>query len=100
MFRSSLLDCPLNSNLVGDPSGPDQIAVHERTAMLQSEVVYLLTIDNRDHDFVVANDALTRCRTEGQGVCARAVNCFIIHRDDAEITLFISMSDVEVAWRC
>src|SRR5262245_59692730 len=99
MFRAGLFDCTFDGNLVSDPPCTDEIALDESNAMLQGEVVDFLAIDDRDHDLVVANDVLPSSRCERQGICARTLDCFVIHRDDPEITLFISMSDVIVAWR-
>src|SRR5262245_31486885 len=96
-LRSGLLDGTFYGDLVGHPSGTDKIALNERNAMLQRELVNLLTIDNRDHDFVVANDALAGRRSKRQGVCAWTVDRFVVHRNDTEIALFISMANVIVA---
>src|SRR5262249_690034 len=97
--RPSLLHRALNGDLVGHPSGTDKIALNERDAMFQREFVDLLTIDDRDHHLVAANDALSSCRTKRQSVRAWTVDLFVVHRDDTEITLFIAMANVVVAWR-
>src|ERR1700751_5815147 len=98
-LRASFLDGTFNGDLVSDPSGTNEIAFHERNPVLQSEVVDLLAIDDRDHDLGVADDALPGSRTERQRVCPRTVNRFVIHRYDTEIALFISMANVIMAGR-
>src|SRR6516165_10800643 len=55
---SRLLDRPFDCDLVGYPSGSDQITFNQCDAMLQHELVDFLTINDRDHDLVVAYDAL------------------------------------------
>src|SRR5262249_29498742 len=98
-FRPSLLDGTLNSNLIGHPSSTDKIAFNERDAMLQREFVDLLTINDRDHDLVVANDALSSSRSKRQRVRAWTIDRLVVHRNDAEIAFFIAMANVVVAWR-
>src|SRR5215831_5553482 len=93
-LRPALLDRAFNGDLVGHPSSTDKIAFNERDAMLQREFVDLLTIDDRDHDLVVANDALSSSRSERQSVRAWTVNCCVIHRNDVEIALFVAVVDV------
>src|SRR5262249_19376918 len=98
-LRPSLLDGALNGDLIGHPSSADDIALNERDAMLQREFVDLLTISDRDHDLVVANDALSSSRSKRQNVRAWTVNRLVVHRKDAEIAFFIAMANVVVAWR-
>src|SRR5262245_18478951 len=98
-LRPSLLEGTLDSNLIGHPSSTDKIAINERDAMLQREFVDLLTIDDRDHDLVVANDALSSSRSKGQSIRAWPVDRLIVHRHDTEVALFITMANVVVAWR-
>src|SRR5262245_46169508 len=98
-LRLSLIDRAFDSDLVGHPSSADKIALNERDAMLQREFVDLLTIDHRDHDLVVANDALPSSRSKGQGVRAWTVDRLVVHRGDTEIALFIAMANVVVARR-
>src|SRR5262245_38206282 len=98
-LRLSLLDRAFNSDLVGHPSSTDKIAFNERDAMLQREFVDLLTVDDRDHDLVVANDAFSSGRSKRQGVCAWTVDRVVVHRGDTKIALVIAMANVVVA-RC
>src|SRR5262249_56396657 len=95
----SLLDRAFNSDLVGHPSSTDKIAFNERDGMLQREFVDLLTVDERDHDLVVANDALSSSRSKRHGVRAWTIDRLVVHRGDTEIALFIPMANVVVA-RC
>src|SRR5262249_19536238 len=97
-LRPSLLDHAFNGDLVRHPSSTDKIALDERDAMLQREFVDLLTVDDRDHDLVVANDALSSGRSKRQGVRAWTVDRLIVHRDDTEFTLFIEMTNVVGGW--
>src|SRR5262245_52246026 len=99
-LRPSLLDRALNSYLVGHPSCTDKIALNERDAMLERKFVDLFAINDRDHDLVVANDALSSSRSKRQSVRAWTVHRLVVHRHDAEITLFIAMPNVVVARRC
>src|SRR5262245_12856800 len=98
-LRPSLLDRAFDSDLVGHPSSTDKIAFNERDAMLQRKFVNLLTVNDRDHDFVVANDALSSGRSKRQRVCTWTIDRLIVHRDDTEIALFIAVANVVVAWR-
>src|SRR6516165_6993756 len=98
-LRPSLLDRAFHSDLVGHPSSTDEIAFNERDAMLQREFVDLLTIDDRDHDLVVANDPLSSGRSKCQRVRAWTIDRLVVHRNDTEIALFIAMANVVVA-RC
>src|SRR5262245_47710691 len=98
-LRPSLLDRPFNSDLVGDPSGTDKIAFNERDAVLQREFVDLLTIDDRDHDLVVANDPLSSGRSKCQRVRTWTIDRLVVHRKDTEIAFFIAMANVVMAWR-
>src|SRR5215467_2536387 len=98
-LRPSLLDRAFNGDLVAHPSSTDKIAFNERDAMLQCEFVDLLTIDDRDHDPVVANDALSSSRSKRQRVGAWTIDRLVVHRNDTEIALFIAMANVVVA-RC
>src|SRR5215831_9096801 len=98
-LRPALLDRAFNGDLVGHPSSTDKIAFNERDAMLQREFVNLLTINDRDHDLVVANDALSSSRSKRQSVRAWTVDRLVIHRDDAKITFFVAMANVVVPWR-
>src|SRR5262249_18640700 len=97
--RPSLLDRAFNGDLVGHPSSTDKIALDERDAMLQREFIDLLTVDDRDHDLVVANEALPSGRPKRQGVRGGTVDRLVIHRDNTEIALFIAMANVVVARR-
>src|SRR5262245_31891688 len=58
-LRPSLLDRAFDCDLVGDPFRTDKVALNERNAVLEGEVVDLLTIDHRDHDPVVTYNALS-----------------------------------------
>src|SRR5262249_33069854 len=98
-LRPALLDRAFNGDLVGHPSSTDKIAFNERDAMLQREFVDLLTIDDRDHDLVVANDSLSSSRSKRQSIRAWTVDRLIVHRDDTEVSLFITMANVIVTWR-
>src|SRR5262245_6759792 len=99
-LRPRLLNRAFNGNLVGNPSRVYQVSLNERDAMFQREVVNLLAINDGDHDLVVANDALSSSRSKRQSVRAWTVHRLVVHRHDAEITLFIAMPNVVVARRC
>src|SRR5215471_20970271 len=98
-FRPTLLDRAFNGDLVCDPSRTNEITCHERDAVLQSKIIDFLTINHREHDLVVANDALSSSRSKRQGVRAWTIDRLVVHRNDTEIALFIAMANVVVA-RC
>src|SRR5262245_28636562 len=98
-LRPSLLDRALNGDLVRHPSSTDMVALDERDAMLQREFVDLLTVDDRDHDLVVANDALSSGRSKRQGIRAWTIDRLVVHRNDTKIAFFIAMANVVMARR-
>ena len=65
VISAGLLHGTLNRNLICDPLRADKITLNESNAVFQSKVVNLLPVNNRNHDFVVANNTLpgsgTKC---------------------------------------
>src|SRR5262245_8719867 len=96
---ASLLDRTFDGDLVGHPSGTNKVALNERDAMFQRELVDFLTIYDGDHDLAVANDALSSSRSKRQGVRAWTIDHLVVHRNDTEVAFFIAMANVVMAWR-
>src|SRR5450759_124783 len=95
----SLLDRTLDRDLVRDPSRAYFVAFDERDPVLKRKVVDLLTVDNRDHDFIVAYDAVASSRSESQCVRTRSKDSLVIHRDDTKVALPITMANIVMTRR-
>jgi len=96
---TSLFNCALNGYLIRNPSCTNQVAFHESKPVFKGKLIYFLPVNNRNYDFVVANDALSRSRSKSQSVGARPVDRLVVHRNDTKIALFIAMANVVVARR-
>ena len=58
--RASFLDGLLKRQKMGDPSRPHQISLNQRDAVLTRKVADHVLVDERNDDFITADDALLR----------------------------------------
>src|SRR6516162_7926414 len=77
--RTCLLNSALDSNLICDPFCSDEVTTYESDAVLEGEIVDFLTVDDRDDDLVVANDALPSSRPKRQTVRAWTIDRLVVH---------------------
>ena len=97
--RACFSYCLLEGKKMCHPSRPHKIRLDQRDAVLPRKVADHLFVDQRDDDFIPADDAPLRGTRKRERMGAYPVDLRIVHRLHAKLAFLIAMANIVMAGR-
>ena len=93
------LDRLLEGEQIGYPSHPHEISLDQRDAVLPRKVADHVFVDERNDDFIRADDAPLRGTRKRERMGAHTIDVRIVHRLHAKLAFCIAMANIEMTGR-
>ena len=97
--RACFLDRLLKSKEMCYPSRLHEIRLDQRNAVFSRKVADHVFVDERNNDFIWADNVLLRGTRKRKRMGAYTVDLWIVHRLHAKLAFFITMANIVMAGR-